>query len=68
MKSSLGKNRKVPEKREGRDMRTPRKHPCSDCDFCQICNDEKCALCKPSIYKKDSKMKRKKHIPLFQKF
>jgi hypothetical protein len=30
----------VPEEDGG-----PKKHPCSDCHFCQWCSDERCALC-----------------------
>ncbi len=23
-----------------------KKHPCKDCHFCQMCTDDRCALCK----------------------
>jgi hypothetical protein len=37
-----------------------KKHPCSDCNFCQFCNDEKCAICRPAICKRDTKPKKEK--------
>lgn len=24
---------------------TNKKHPCKDCDYCQICSDSRCELC-----------------------
>jgi hypothetical protein len=25
---------------------TPRKHPCRDCHCCQMCSDDRCAVCR----------------------
>lgn len=47
----------------------PKKNPCPDCSFCQVCSETRCSLCKqPHACKKKEKKAKKEHQPLFRKF
>lgn len=46
----------------------PKKHPCSDCEFCQWCSSDRCSMCKGSCSKKNKPKKKKGHQPLFRSY
>jgi len=68
MNVSKKKSRSRGKKRLTEKGRPSKKHPCSDCNFCQFCNDEKCAICRPSTCIRDTKPKKKEHKPLFLRY
>ncbi|MBT0894660.1 hypothetical protein KI811_12650 [Geobacter hydrogenophilus] len=44
----------------------PRKHPCTDCRFCQWCGDDRCSLCLGGR-KRGKKLSLAEQIELFEK-
>ena len=51
------------------EKKTEKKNPCPDCQFCQYCSDNRCAMCRPKAKDKEGKGKPKKpHQPLFRMY
>jgi hypothetical protein len=65
MKVSKKKSVRRGRKRQALKVKESKKHSCPDCNFCQLCNDEKCAICRPSSCKRGNKKKKGEHKPLF---
>jgi len=41
----------IPDARPGQ----PKKHPCPDCHVCQMCNDDRCNVCRACCNQADKK-------------
>jgi hypothetical protein len=44
----------------------PKKHPCSDCRFCQWCSDDRCRLCLECRRPKKKKLSMEEQIALYE--